>query len=181
MSWADLLRSWDGEEVVERFDEVTGAWFLVGVHSTTLGPAMGGTRLKVYPEPEDALRDVLRLSGAMTLKQAAADLPYGGGKGVIAVSEVPPRGSDERARLLRRYAGIVEALRGTYVTAADMNTGASDMDVVGGVTDHVLGRSVAHGGSGDPCRRHRARRVPRRRGRLPASLRLRRPRREADR
>ena len=92
----ELLRAWDGEEVVTRFDEPTGAWFFVGVHSTVLGPAMGGTRLKAYGSPQDALSDVLRLSGAMTLKQAAANLPYGGGKAVLAVPEVPPPGSDAR-------------------------------------------------------------------------------------
>jgi leucine dehydrogenase len=112
---------------------------------------MGGTRLKAYPAPEDALRDVLRLSGAMTLKQAIADLPYGGGKAVLAVPEVPARDSEERRTLLRRYAEVVDSLHGTYVTAADMNTGQTDMDVVGEVTEHVLGRSPDRGGSGDPA------------------------------
>ena len=88
----ELLRMWDGEEVVVRFDEPTGAWFLIGVHSTALGPAMGGTRLRAYGSADDALLDVLRLSGAMTLKQAAADLPFGGGKAVLAVPAVPPPG-----------------------------------------------------------------------------------------
>ena len=86
----------------------------------------------------------------MTWKQAAADLPYGGGKAVIAVPEVPARGSDDAPGLLLRYAELVESLHGTYVTAADMNTGEADMDVVGERTSHVLGRSVANGGSGDP-------------------------------
>lgn len=142
---------WDGEEAVVRFDEPSGAWMFVGVHSTVLGPAMGGTRLKAYPAPADALTDVLRLSGAMTLKQAAADLPYGGGKAVIAVPEVPAPGAPERATFLRRYADVVDALGGTYVTAADMNTGQADMDVVGERTRHVLGRSRERGGSGDPA------------------------------
>ena len=65
----------------------------IGVHSTVLGPAMGGTRLTSYVTPADALDDVLRLSGAMTLKHAAADTPFGGGKAVIAVPEVPSRGT----------------------------------------------------------------------------------------
>ena len=134
-----------------RFDEPSGAWMFVGVHSTVLGPAMGGTRLKAYPAPTDALTDVLRLSGAMTLKQAAAALPYGGGKAVLAVPSVPAPGSPEREALLRRYADIVDALGGTYVTAADMNTGQADMDVVGERTTHVLGRSRERGGSGDPA------------------------------
>ena len=147
----DLLRDWDGEEVAVRFDAPTDTWMLIGVHSTVLGPAMGGTRMKVYAAPEEALADVLRLSGAMTFKQAAADLPYGGGKAVLAVPAIPDRGSRERRELLLRYAALVDSLHGTYVTAADMNTGPPEMDVIGERTSHVLGRSPAAGGSGDPA------------------------------
>ncbi len=147
----DLLREWSGERVVRRFDEPTGAWFFIAVHSTILGPAMGGTRLKSYGSEEDALRDVLRLSQAMTMKQAAADLPYGGGKAVLAVPAVPPPASEGRRDLLLRYADVIESLHGTYVTAADMNTGQADMDVISERTAHVLGRSPANGGAGDPA------------------------------
>jgi leucine dehydrogenase len=146
----DRIEGWNGEEVVTRFDEDSGAWMFIGVHSTVRGPAMGGTRMKSYGAPADALGDVLRLSSAMTMKQAAADLPFGGGKAVLAVPEVPARGSPDRRELLRRYGRLVNALHGTYVTAADMNTGEDDMDVIGEVTEHVLGRSRGHGGSGDP-------------------------------
>ncbi len=146
-----LLRSWDGEELVARYDEPTGTWMFVGVHSTRLGPAMGGTRMKSYESAEDALRDVLRLSGAMTMKQAAANLPYGGGKAVLAVPEVAARGSAARRELLLRYAALVESLHGTYVTAADMNTGQADMDVIAEGTSFVLGKSPGHGGAGDPA------------------------------
>jgi leucine dehydrogenase len=151
VSFEELLRDWDGEQVATRFDEPTDTWFFVGVHSTVLGPAMGGTRMKPYPSAEDALHDVLRLSSAMTVKQAAADVPYGGGKAVLAVPEVPPKGSPARRGLLLRYAAFVDSLHGTYVTAADMNTGQGDMDVIGEVTTHVLGRSPERGGSGDPA------------------------------
>jgi leucine dehydrogenase len=150
VSFEELVHGWNGEEVVVRHDDPTGAWMFIGLHSTTLGPAMGGTRLKAYALPEEALEDVLRLSSAMTVKQAAADLPYGGGKAVLAVDEVPGRGTDERREVLLRYAELVESLHGTYVTAADMNTGEADMDVIGERTSHVLGRSRANGGSGDP-------------------------------
>lgn len=150
MTFEDLLKGWDGEEVVLRHDDSTKAWMFVGVHSTVRGPAMGGTRLTSYDRPEDALDDVLRLSGAMTLKQAAADLPFGGGKAVIGVPDVPEPGSEERTALLLSYAELVDSLHGTYVTAADMNTGESDMDVIGERTSHVLGRSRANGGAGDP-------------------------------
>lgn len=143
-----LVRGWDGEHVVMRFDGPSGAWMMIGVHSTVLGPAMGGARLKVYASPGDALADVLRLSQAMTMKQAAAGLDLGGGKAVLAVAEVPAPGSPARRELLLRYGDLVASMGGTYVTAADMNTGEADLDVVGERTEHVLGRSVACGGSG---------------------------------
>ena len=145
----DLLRTWDGEEVCLRYDEPSGAWMFVCVHSTALGPGMGGTRMKVYPAPHDALRDGLRLAQAMTLKQAAANLPFGGGKAVLAVPAIPVPGSEARRALLLRYADLVEAMGGTYVTAADMNTGPFDLDVIGERTAHVMGRGPEHGGSGD--------------------------------
>jgi leucine dehydrogenase len=147
----DLLRGWDGEEVAIRHDRASSAWMFVCVDSTVLGPAMGGTRMKVYDTPDEALADGLRLSGAMTLKQAAAGLPFGGGKAVLAVRSVPDPGSAERRELLLRHAAFVDALGGTYLTAADMNTDASDMDVMGERTAHVLGRSPEHGGAGDPA------------------------------
>jgi glutamate dehydrogenase/leucine dehydrogenase len=150
VAFEDLIEAWDGEEVVVHHDPSTSSWMCIGVHSTITGPAMGGTRLQSYPSPAEALDDVLRLSDAMTWKQAAADLPFGGGKAVIAAPDVPERGSAERRTLLLRYAELVESLHGTYVTAADMNTGEADMDVVGERTSHVLGRSEASGGSGDP-------------------------------
>ena len=150
MAFEELIHDWDGEQVVVHHDEPTSSWMFVGVHSTVLGPAMGGTRLKSYAAPADALDDVLRLSNAMTWKHAAAGMPYGGGKAVLAVPEVPARGTSERRALLLRYADLVESLHGTYVTAADMNTGETDMDTIGERTSHVLGRSRANGGSGDP-------------------------------
>jgi leucine dehydrogenase len=150
VAFEDLIRDWDGEQVIVRHDEPTSSWMFVGVHSTILGPAMGGTRLKSYASPVEALDDVLRLSNAMTWKHAAAGLPYGGGKAVLAVPEVPARGTPDRLAILRSYADLVESLHGTYVTAADMNTGEADMDTIGERTSHVLGRSKANGGSGDP-------------------------------
>jgi leucine dehydrogenase len=146
----ERLQGWGGEELVVRYDEPTSTWMFIGVHSTALGPAMGGTRMKPYPTPDDAVRDVLRLSQAMSMKQAAAGLPYGGGKAVLAVPTVPDRGSAERAAVIGRYAALVDSLHGTYVTAADMNTGPADMDAIGERTPHVLGRSQTNGGAGDP-------------------------------
>src|SRR4249920_194102 len=102
-----LLRGWDGEFVASRFDAPTSAWMFVGVHSTALGPGFGGTRMKAYPAPVDALNDVLRLSSAMTLKNAVAGLPFGGGKSVLAVPEVPQ--GEARAELMRRYGDLIES------------------------------------------------------------------------
>ena len=150
MEFEELIGDWDGEQIVVHHDRPSSAWMFVGVHSTVLGPAMGGARLKSYGAPAEALEDVLRLSGAMTLKQAAAGTGFGGGKAVIAVPEVPAPGSDDRRALLLRYAELVESLHGTYVTAADMNTGEADMDTIGERTSHVLGRSKSNGGAGDP-------------------------------
>jgi leucine dehydrogenase len=147
----ELLETWDGEEVAVRYDAHTGTWMFVFVHDTTLGPGMGGTRMKVYASPHDALADGLRLAAAMTVKQAAADLPYGGGKAVLAVPELHPPDSAQRREVLVRYAALVDSLHGTYVTAADMNTAEADMNVIGEVTTHVLGRSTDRGGSGNPA------------------------------
>jgi len=142
----DLLRTWDGEEVAVRFDAPTETWMFVCVHSTRLGPATGGTRMRPYADPHEALRDGLQLSAAMTSKNAVAGLPLGGGKAVLAVPEVPQGG--RRRETLLRYGDLVDALGGSYVTACDMNTSERDMDVVAERTGHVLGRTVEGGGSG---------------------------------
>jgi glutamate dehydrogenase/leucine dehydrogenase len=143
------LRGWDGESVTVRFDAPTETWMFVAVHSSVLGPAFGGTRMKPYASPQDALHDVLRLSAAMTAKNSVANLPFGGGKAVLAVARVPEPGTQERRALMLRYGSFVESLHGTYVTAADMNTGPADLDVVGERTSHVMGASPDRGGSGD--------------------------------
>lgn len=146
----ELLAAWDGEELVVRHDAPTGGWMFVAVHSTALGPAMGGTRMKVYPSFEDAAADALRLARSMTRKQATAGLPFGGGKAVVAVPAIPERGGEPWRGVVERYAALVASLGGTYVTAADMNTSSAEMDVIAERTPHVLGRSRAKGGSGDP-------------------------------
>jgi leucine dehydrogenase len=144
----DLIRSWDGEEVVARFDEPTGTWMFVCIHSTARGPAGGGTRMKTYAEPSDALADAMRLASAMTLKMAAVDMPFGGGKAVLAVPELVD--GEARRGLLLRYADLVASLRGTFNTGPDVNTSAADMDVIGERCGYVFCRSEDHGGSGDP-------------------------------
>jgi len=142
----DLLPAWGGEEVVVRFDEPSATWMFVCVHSTVLGPGAGGTRMKAYAQPRDALLDGLRLSSAMTSKNAMAGLPLGGGKAVLAVPEIPA--GERRRDLLLRYGDLVESLHGTYRTACDMNTSSADMDVVGQRSSFVFAKTEAAGGSG---------------------------------
>ncbi|HYT10729.1 MAG TPA: Glu/Leu/Phe/Val dehydrogenase dimerization domain-containing protein [Mycobacteriales bacterium] len=141
-----MIADWDGEAVVSHHDRDTGAWMFIGIHSTRLGPACGGTRMRVYPTPADAVHDVLRLAEGMTLKCAAAGLPTGGGKAVLAVPELPA--GPARRGLLLRYGRLIETMHGSYRTGPDMNTDAADMDVLGEVTRCVFGRSPGNGGSG---------------------------------
>jgi glutamate dehydrogenase/leucine dehydrogenase len=142
----DLLRGWDGEEAVIHFDRESGTWMFVCVHSTALGPAGGGTRMRVYDSPADGLADAMRLSEAMTSKFAAAGLPRGGGKAVLAVPELPT--GDARRRLLLRYGDLVASLGGTYRTAGDMNVSPADLDVVAERSQWVYGTSGRGGNSG---------------------------------
>jgi leucine dehydrogenase len=145
----ELLEAWDGETAVVRRDRETGGWIFVCIHSTRLGPAGGGTRMKPYDTPADGLADAMRLSGAMTRKLAVAGLPFGGGKGVIAVPEIPV--GEARRELFLRYGELVESLGGVYRTSSDMNTGEADMDAIGERTSYVFGKSVQAGGSGNPA------------------------------
>jgi glutamate dehydrogenase/leucine dehydrogenase len=146
VDFEELLARWDGEHAVVRFDPESGAWMFVCVHSTARGPAGGGTRMRVYPAPTDGLADAMRLSGAMTRKMAAADMPRGGGKGVLAVSELPA--GEPRRRLLRRYGQLVASLGGSYRTAGDMNISPGDLDVVAETCPWVYGTTSRGGNSG---------------------------------
>jgi leucine dehydrogenase len=148
-SFEDLLEDWDGEAAVIRRDPESDAWIFVCVHSTRLGPAGGGTRMKVYATAADGLEDAMRLSAAMTRKLAIAGLPFGGGKAVLAVPSIPS--GEERRLLLLRYGDLVASLRGTYRTSSDINTNEADMDVIGERTEYVFGRSRQAGGSGNPA------------------------------
>jgi leucine dehydrogenase len=142
----DALGAWDGQGIVVHRDRPSGGWFLIGIHDTTLGPAAGGTRMKIYPSLDDAVMDVQRLAVGMTRKSAIAGLPFGGGKAVLALPMLPT-GMDRRDLLLR-YADLVESLRGTFVTATDVGTTSEDMDVIGERTRFVFAKTVAAGGSG---------------------------------
>ena len=119
------------------------------VHSTALGTAAGGTRMKHYPTPDDALRDGMRLSEAMSLKLASVDFPHGGGKAVIALPSAEIPQGDARRRLLHEYGRFINSLGGLYSCAPDMNTSAADMDVIAEVTPYVFCKTEAAGGAGD--------------------------------
>jgi len=133
------------EEVVRFTDAATGLLGYVAIHSTALGPALGGTRFRAYPDEAAAVADVLRLSTAMSYKNALAGLPHGGGKAVIVGD---PR-RDKTPDLLRAYGRVLESLCGRYVTACDSGTTVADMDVVDETCRFVTGRSPERGGAGD--------------------------------
>ena len=142
----ELFERWDGEEAVVRYDHESGAWMFVCIHSTVLGPAGGGTRMRVYPSPLDGLADAMRLSQAMTVKMAGANLDRGGGKAVLAVPELFT--GDARRDLLLRYGELVASLGGTYRTAGDMNISPNDLDVVKERCPWVYGTTSGGGNSG---------------------------------
>jgi leucine dehydrogenase len=134
------------EQVVFCSDDQSGLRAIIAIHSTALGPALGGTRFYPYPNEEEALIDVLRLAKGMTYKAAAAGLDLGGGKAVIIGD--PRRIKTEE--LLRAYGRFVETLGGRYITAEDVGTALEDMDVVRRESRWVTGCSHTYGGSGDP-------------------------------
>jgi leucine dehydrogenase len=146
MDFESVLAGWDGEHAVVRHDAESGAWIFVCVHSTARGPAGGGTRMRVYPAPAEGLADAMRLSAAMTWKMAAAEMPRGGGKAVLAVPELPA--GEPRRRLLRRYGELVASLGGSYRTAGDMNISPEDLDVVAETCPWVYGTTSGGGNSG---------------------------------
>jgi glutamate dehydrogenase/leucine dehydrogenase len=142
----DRIGADDYEQVVFCHDRGSGLRAIVAVHSTRLGPALGGTRFYPYRSEAEGLEDVLRLARGMTYKAAAAGLDLGGGKAVIFGD--PTR--DKTEALLRAYGRHVDALGGRYLTAEDVGTTQADMDVVRRETRFVTGVSPALGGSGDP-------------------------------
>ena len=134
------------EEVVYGHDADTGLRAIIAVHSTRLGPALGGARFYPYPDETAALVDVLRLAKGMTYKAAAAGLALGGGKAVI----LGDPGRAKTAELLRSYGRLVDSLSGRYLTAEDVGTTQDDMDLIREVTTAVTGTNPDRGGSGDP-------------------------------
>src|SRR5215210_2055340 len=137
----------DHEQIVIRQDPETGLRFIVAVHSTVLGPALGGMRLKRYPGGlREALEDVMGLARTMTLKASAAGLDLGGGKSVM-IDDGRPELRDAR---LEAAARAIDDLDGAYITAEDIGTTTADMDHMAGFTRYAVGRSETNGGGGDP-------------------------------
>ena len=134
------------EEILYGHDPISGLKAIIAIHSTALGPALGGTRFFPYKREEDALRDVLRLAKGMTYKSAAAGLDLGGGKAVIIGDPEQLRSE----RLLRSFGRHVDSLGGRYITAEDVGTSTADMIMIAAETKWVTGLPEAHGGSGDP-------------------------------
>lgn len=143
----DALAKRNYEELLYGYDEKSGLRTIIAIHSTALGPALGGTRFYPYASEDDALRDVLRLARGMTFKAAAAGLDLGGGKAVIIGD---PREMAHDERLWRVYGRYVDSLHGRYITAEDVGTGTRDLAIVRKETRWAVGMPVEEGGSGDP-------------------------------
>ncbi|WP_035858430.1 Glu/Leu/Phe/Val dehydrogenase family protein [Cryptosporangium arvum] len=136
------------EELHVRAGRRTGLPIVVAIHSTALGQALGGCRLWHYDDWRDGVEDALRLSAAMTAKNALAGLANGGGKTVVPLPPGLTLDAGARRDLLHDVGDAVAALDGRYGTGPDVGTGADDMVVIGERTPHVFCRPVAHGGSG---------------------------------
>ncbi len=134
------------EQVLYGHDPKSGLRTIIAIHSTALGPALGGTRFYPYDSEDQALWDVLRLSRGMTLKAAAAGLDLGGGKAVI----IGDSRRDKNERLWRAYGRMVDSLNGRYITAEDVGTTSLDLAVVRRETRWAAGVPIEEGGSGDP-------------------------------
>jgi leucine dehydrogenase len=146
MSLFERISADDYEQVVFNHHKASGLRSIVAIHSTALGPALGGTRFYPYASEEEALTDVLRLARGMTYKAAAAGLDLGGGKAIIIGD--PAR--DRTEELMRAYGRFIDTLGGRYITAEDVGTTRADMDLVRKETRWVTGVSPSYGGSDDP-------------------------------
>jgi leucine dehydrogenase len=139
----------------ERVEVITGRRsglvITVALHSSVLGSALGGARLWTYPHWMDAVSDALRLSAAMTLKNAAAGLDAGGGKSVLCLPPGTALDADRRRAAFLDLGDAVESLDGLYRTAEDVGSTTDDMLVVSERTEHVVGLPDAVGGSGEPA------------------------------
>ncbi len=134
------------ERVLFVSDEPSGMQCVIAIHDTARGPAYGGCRFTRYPDVQAALTDALRLSEGMSLKNALAGLPFGGGKAVL----IQPDPMPDREAVLRAFGDAVESLAGRYITAEDVGTSVADMQTIRSRTAHVGGLPDDDGRDGDP-------------------------------
>ena len=144
----ELIQSWDGESVITRYDTESSTWMFIAIHSTTLGVATGGTRMKKYPSPEEALMDAMRLAEGMTYKWAGINFPRGGAKAVLAVED--DLSASDREGLLTRYGKWLSNLQGIVETGPDLGTSPNDMDLISQHYSGIFGCTESAGGQGDP-------------------------------
>ena len=142
----EVIEEFDHEQVVFCSNKEAGLRAIIAIHNTTLGPALGGTRMWNYKSHDDAFKDVLRLSRGMTYKAAVSGLNLGGGKAVI----IGDSSTQKNELLFRTFGKFIEGLAGRYITAEDVGTSVTDMEYVRMETKYVTGVSKALGGSGDP-------------------------------
>jgi leucine dehydrogenase len=138
------LEAFGHKKVVYCSDPDTGLKAIIAIHDTTLGPALGGTRMWPYKSEQDALHDVLRLSKSMTYKSAVAGLNLGGGKAVI----IGDSRKDKSEALLRKFGRFIKNLNGEFITAEDVGTNPRDMEYIRMETEYVMGVPETMGGSG---------------------------------
>ena len=141
----DYMGSYGYEQLVMWSDPATGLKAMVAIHDTTLGPACGGLRIWPYETEELAIRDVLRLSRAMTYKSAVADLPLGGGKAVI----IADSHTQKTEALMRAFGRFLNTLGGRYLVTTDVGSTGRDLEYISQETNYVVGLPINMGGSGD--------------------------------
>ena len=147
MNITDHMERSGHEQFTVFVDSSVGLRAYVAIHDTTLGPALGGTRIWPHQTEQDAIEDALRLARAMTYKSAVAGLHLGGGKSLILAD---PR-KDKTEALLRSFGRFLDTLGGRYIATADVGMGVADLLHVSQETRHVTGLPTSHGGSGDPA------------------------------
>ncbi|MDG4655618.1 branched-chain amino acid dehydrogenase [Ectobacillus antri] len=140
------MEKYDYEQLVFCQDKESGLKAIIAIHDTTLGPALGGTRMWQYASEEAAIEDALRLARGMTYKNAAAGLNLGGGKTVI----IGDARKDKNEAMFRAFGRFIQGLNGRYITAEDVGTTVDDMDIIHEETDFVTGISPSFGSSGNP-------------------------------
>ncbi|TQS74699.1 Glu/Leu/Phe/Val dehydrogenase [Ornithinibacillus gellani] len=140
------MEKYDYEQLVFCQDENSGLKAVIAIHDTTLGPALGGTRMWTYQSESEAIEDALRLARGMTYKNAAAGLNLGGGKTVI----IGDPKKDKNPEMFRAFGRYIQSLNGRYITAEDVGTSVDDMDLIHMETDYVTGISPEFGSSGNP-------------------------------